>query len=855
MAGMFDDLIPSGGARSAPTQRGMFDDLVPQAQAPGMFGGVKDVARSIEAGGDRGLVGLLGLPADAARLAIAGKDYADAFLSGRSYAGLKAERDAKALVPPEQIERFGSAALGRSLETLRGPEYTPQTTAGKYARTAAEFTAQSALMPGGSLARNALAFGVAPGLASEAAGQATEGTAVEPWARAGAGLAVGLGAGMVGRPGGAAARVVDASGNLAPAERQAALGRFDQIMGDAQANGIPLSPAFAWDAATNGASDMAGLFRHAEAMGRMRGFNAQMPGAVETAGRTQFDRLAPPTAMPTLVGEQVSDAARTSLDASPVGRNVEAAVAAVGPRVTADQAGQVIQRELAGVRDAREAVRSQQGNLDYEIARNAPERVSIDRTATEEVSAPRFGQINPQAAVDEIDDMLRTAKGNKRTALQTARTNLLENRVDPVSGVRETDLSVEGLLNARYQLDPALVAAREAGDGHLVRGIGRLRSTLDAQLKQAPEVAQADANYAANSIPLQPFDNGAPLGRVTQQDERGQRFLTPSEEVPSNFQGATAARDLLANGTPEARQALEGRMVTQIMDGARGFDGRVSVDRLRTALRENEDVLAQMPEVGERLARVVDAQVARDRLNGTMLGRLAARDQTTAKAIDIMFPRGGEVLAGIEREVGAAVSELVRVNPEAARQLVRLKVENLFNAARKDLQGGANQVGGAKFRQQLVGNPQEAANLAAATRALPNGDVIADGFGRFLDVLAASGRRQNVGSRTAYNDEFIREARDGGRVEEAARLAAGGFVKFPAKVQERLERWRLGRNVDELARLFSDPDAVGAFRGLVAADNRGGSIVGPMARLTAIAARASQQGQPLQVTVRPGESR
>ncbi len=1049
----------------------MFDDLVPNAQAPGVLGRVKDAVRSFEAGGDRGIAGLLGLPADAAQLVVAGKDYADAFISGRPYNELKAERDAKALVRPEIFSRFGSEAIGKSLDASRGPEYKPQTTVGEYARTVGEFLPNAA---GGGLSAGARAARVViPGVASEAAGQATQGTAAEPWVRAGVGIAAGLGVNAVTRPGTAASTVARAAGDLAPAERQVALGRYDDLMAAARENNIPLSPAFAWDAATNGASDMASLYRHAEAMGRMRGFNAQMPGAVDQAARARFEAIAPVDNTPTLLGERVADAAQQALDTSPAGRNVEAALQATGPRVTQDQAGQVIQRELRGVADAREELRSTQAARDYEAARAAPERIGIDRTVTverpgppalqtldngevrplgyepppqgpntlastaptrpdapaqigargpslaryiaenggiglergdikaagldryrqpgvanlvrddglsidnfwrtrlieqgylppdtvggmqrnvhdeiinlleqeargrrtypydylgrddvsgfgqardefaaaasqaqtdlrraltevgvdvraadagaldraaaalvrgeqndplaayenavmaarepvsrgpvsrmvpttvtEEISAPRFGQVNPQAALDAIDRQVRSAKGDVRSELEQVRRDFLEYGTDPVSGVRETDLSIEGLLHARERLDFRLSEAQRVRDGTKVRDLQIVRRALDEQLKSAPEVAQADANFAANSRPLEPFTGNAPLARVTQRDPLTGRMATPTEQVPSHLQGASATREFLANATPEARQVFEGRVSTQILDQARGFDGRVSVDRLRSAMRESEDVLSLVPEVRERLGRVVDAQTARDRLNSTLVGKLASRDQTTARAIDTLFPRGGDLLPNGEREIGAAVAALVRQNPEAARQLVRAKLESVFNSATKDLQGGANQMGGARYRAQLVGNPQEAANVVAAVRALPNGDVLADGFGRFLDVLGASGRRQNVGSRTAYNEEFLREARDGSRVEEAARLAAGGFVKLPAKVQERLERWRLGRNVDELARLFSDPDAVPAFRGLISTSERGGNIAGPVARLTAIASRSSTQ--------------
>lgn len=84
----------------------------------------------------------------------------------------------------------GGDAARKAIEfaSMGGSEYQPQTTAGEYAQTAGEFVPGSLL--GGPTIGTALRYGVGAGLASEAAGQATEGTALEPFARAAAALAV-----------------------------------------------------------------------------------------------------------------------------------------------------------------------------------------------------------------------------------------------------------------------------------------------------------------------------------------------------------------------------------------------------------------------------------------------------------------------------------------------------------------------------------------------------------------------------------------------------------------------------------------------------------------------------------------
>lgn len=108
----------------------------------------------------------------------------------------------------------GPGTFDRGLREVPGGgaalDFEPETTAGEYAQTVGEFLPGAALFGGGgastrAVVENLLRYGVAPGLASEAAGQATEGTAAEPWARAGAAIGTSI---LTGRPSGNARPVV-----------------------------------------------------------------------------------------------------------------------------------------------------------------------------------------------------------------------------------------------------------------------------------------------------------------------------------------------------------------------------------------------------------------------------------------------------------------------------------------------------------------------------------------------------------------------------------------------------------------------------------------------------------------------
>lgn len=88
----------------------------------------------------------------------------------------------------EEIQRGTKATIGEN--------YEPQTVPGEYARTVGQF-APAAVAGPGSVGRK-VAMTAVPAVLSETAGQLTKGTAVEPYARAGAALAGGIA--TAGRP-------------------------------------------------------------------------------------------------------------------------------------------------------------------------------------------------------------------------------------------------------------------------------------------------------------------------------------------------------------------------------------------------------------------------------------------------------------------------------------------------------------------------------------------------------------------------------------------------------------------------------------------------------------------------------
>lgn len=193
------------------------------------------------------------------------------------------------------------------------------------------------------------------------------------------------------------------------------------------------------------------------------------------------------------------------------------------------------------------------------------------------------------------------------------------------------------------------------------------------------------------------------------------------------------------------------------------------------------------------------------------LGKLAKKDITTQKAIAALFPENP--VPGTAGEISDAVSALVQRRPAAAEQLVRAHVEMVFNQAARDLQGGANQFAGAKFAAKLAGGAQQRENLRAAIEALPNGAERWEGFNHLLDIMSATGARQPKGSLTAFNALEVQSMSTGGLQELASKgLSPGKWMSF---ANDAFKSWSLGRNLDQIARIITDPRSGDALRQIV----------------------------------------
>lgn len=230
------------------------------------------------------------------------------------------------------------------------------------------------------------------------------------------------------------------------------------------------------------------------------------------------------------------------------------------------------------------------------------------------------------------------------------------------------------------------------------------------------------------------------------------------------------------------------------------------------------------------------------------LGKIASKDTTTQQAIEAVFP--ARPLANSEQEVSTAISALAKRNPWAAQQLVRAhlqqKLDDAFNAAGRGQD--AAQFAGASFANRVAGSSvvdtQRFKNLQSAVEALPNGQQTWQGFQRFLDIAQATGTRMPIGSRTAFNEKDLLALSTGNVAANLVKEAASP-ERWLNMAHDYVGRWQLGRNLDSLAALLTDPKAGATLKQI--ATQPAASRQGAM-----LAARLAAQISALDTSQKPG---
>lgn len=175
-AGTSDDVIKGVMAKNFGAPKA--EAAAPEAPPADAYSRVAGLAKAAGTGVAKGVIGAAGLIPMASDYLHAG---ANKFLFDPLFNAISGPRR-DAPLPPNINELASPQSIEHGVERIAGEFHKPQNTAEKYAETIGSFV-PSALGGGGSIGSRLIMQAMLPGAASEAAGQLTEGSKAEPYAR------------------------------------------------------------------------------------------------------------------------------------------------------------------------------------------------------------------------------------------------------------------------------------------------------------------------------------------------------------------------------------------------------------------------------------------------------------------------------------------------------------------------------------------------------------------------------------------------------------------------------------------------------------------------------------------------
>lgn len=504
--------------------------------------GWEDTGRSIVSGLQQGVGSLLGQFGDLRQISDATPD----FLRSHGMKGLGDAVGAYTDFTNKANRSVGldsrvfptGAEVNKGIESVTGPFHKPQGTVAKHANTISQF-APNALAPGGPLAR--LASVVVPGVLSESAGQITDGTKAEPWARTvGAllgGAGVGAGRGVARSP----ERLV---GEASRGASEADLTSAGLLMSDAQARGLQLTWPEALQQVTNNGTGAGRLQRVIEGtkqgQERLAPMFAERPQQVRGAVMDFADRVAAPSANPSMIGVRGQRAGQGGLDAVRKDINDQAA-----PYYDALE-GQEMDLLKFGV-----------------LETNPSFQAALDAVRSHPELGPLIAHLpdNNMHVLNEVSKQLDTGATAARQTVQNPSGN---NRLAGVRGnAKEATDNLAGLDSTDYSTARAMVANnREAFLDPLEAGpLGKVAAT-----DQVP--AQTAALYPSAPLEGAPSETAEALRLLGQADPGIGADLTRQHVVntfnessqalqpgPNQWGGAKFAANIAGN--PEQRATLQ----------------------------------------------------------------------------------------------------------------------------------------------------------------------------------------------------------------------------------------------------------------------------------------------------------
>ena len=375
-------------------------------------GTMKDWAKSLGSGLVTGAEATVGFPQDMLDLAQAGADKATDVVSDRLFGPkTKAQSETIDELRQNRLKLMPSSqnVAGAVHDVTGFVPHEPETTGGKYLRTVGSFAPMAALGPG-RLVGNVAKYAVVPGVASEAAGEATKGSAYEMPARV-AGAVIGGGASaLFSRP---STPALALRSRLPKGATDADVSAAESLIKQANSRGINLTWPEALAKATNGRVDITDVQRVLEQMESSRpimtDFLHERPKQMGAAFDRAMDELSAGVALtdPVKAGLSIRQASADALTKvrQRINATTDALYNSAGSQTIAPMEFYALSRDplfkdaLAAVRNDPVYAKAVQGFPDLsvqvldQVKKRLDDLAGSARTAGENYAAGRYGSL------------------------------------------------------------------------------------------------------------------------------------------------------------------------------------------------------------------------------------------------------------------------------------------------------------------------------------------------------------------------------------------------------------------------------------------------------------------------------
>ena len=430
------------------------------------------------------------------------------------------------------------------------------------------------------------------------------------------------------------------------------------------------------------------------------------------------------------------------------------------------------------------------------------------RSTAGEISKKGFENVTPQQ-IRQADELLKRSyqEGSRLTAAealaQVTGSNPLIATQRVVEGMPKSAPTMANFMNVRPESNVQFMERTLASVSPKIEGAERgLQSTAERSIGTAEKLrTQASAPFyqEAGKVAISkdelsgylsdPRIKGA-VDKVRSVDTYGVK------NMPENDM-----RVLIA-----AKQSLDDDYASQMnaMTGSQKNAGAVTYaarDKLDKFLTSKSPVYKQGRDIYSQVTTDVVNPLVQGRVGQIAEGGVGETGMRTQQGV--LMPTNPQVTS--PKDIKATVQALRRQDPNAVPAWTRQSLEGIFNETTQKLQGGENQFGGAKFASTVAGNKQQRENLK--TLVTESAGIQAwNGFEKMLDVMEAQGKRQPMGSATAFNQMISEEFKQGGLGQ------AGALLTKPSRISTAYDEFRMGKNAQLLAKLLTDPDGINKLK-------------------------------------------